>query len=266
MAAVISFFIILIISLFIVRIATVLLTLTGISREAAKFQARSAFTGTGFTTSEAEYVVSHPFRRRIIMSLMLLRNAGFVSVISTMILSFVNTQTPRDVIIRIGLLGGGALLLLLISRLRVFDRMLSTVVERSLKKFTSIRVGDYASLLNLESNYEISQFIIQEDSWMNQKNLMEMKLTEEGILILGIRRSNGSFVGTPQGGTYIHQGDKIIMYGQEDVLKSVGNRKSGPEGDRDHEEGVKKYHHWREYDRREASRDRPSLIKKVFKR
>jgi Trk K+ transport system NAD-binding subunit len=266
MAAVISFFIILMISLIIVRIATVLLTLTGISREAAKFQARSAFTGTGFTTSEAEYVVSNPFRRRIIMALMLLRNAGFVTVISTMTLSFVNTQTPRDVLIRIGLLAGGALLLLLISRLRVFDRVLSFIVERALKKITSIRVGDYASLLNLESNYEISQFIIHPDSWMNDKNLTEMKLSDEGVLVLGIRRSNGSFIGTPRGETYIHQGDKVIMYGQEDVLKSVGDRRAGLEGDIEHEEGVQKYHHWKEYDRRKTPREKPSIIKRVFKR
>jgi hypothetical protein len=41
-------------SLVITRIATVALAHTGLSSEAARFQARSAFTGTGFTTSEAE--------------------------------------------------------------------------------------------------------------------------------------------------------------------------------------------------------------------
>ena len=54
-------------SLVITRIATTALSLTGLSWEAAKFQARSAFTGTGFTTSEAERVVDHPVRRRVIV-------------------------------------------------------------------------------------------------------------------------------------------------------------------------------------------------------
>ena len=65
---VIAFLTVLGLSLFITRLATIALTYTGLSREAARFQARSAFTGTGFTTSEAERVVDHPVRRRIIMT------------------------------------------------------------------------------------------------------------------------------------------------------------------------------------------------------
>lgn len=43
-------------SILITRVATVALTHTGLSRESAKFQACSAFTGVGFTTSESEKV------------------------------------------------------------------------------------------------------------------------------------------------------------------------------------------------------------------
>lgn len=57
---VIAFLIVLTLSLVITRIATVALTMTGLSSEAAEFQARSAFTGTGFTTAEAEKIVNHP--------------------------------------------------------------------------------------------------------------------------------------------------------------------------------------------------------------
>jgi hypothetical protein len=59
-------------SLVITRVATVALTLTGLSEEAATLQARSTFTGIGFTTREAEYVVDHPVRRRIVVTFMLL--------------------------------------------------------------------------------------------------------------------------------------------------------------------------------------------------
>lgn len=40
----------LLLSLLITRIATNALSVTGLSRETARFQARSAFTGVGFTT------------------------------------------------------------------------------------------------------------------------------------------------------------------------------------------------------------------------
>lgn len=78
MLPIISLLIVISLSILLTRIATVALTLTGLSREAARFQARSALTGTGFTTAEAEKAVGHPVRRRIILFLMLLGNAGIV--------------------------------------------------------------------------------------------------------------------------------------------------------------------------------------------
>jgi len=44
-------------SLLIMRIAAEALILTGLSRQTAEFQAHSAITGSGFTTSESEDVV-----------------------------------------------------------------------------------------------------------------------------------------------------------------------------------------------------------------
>jgi len=60
---IVAFLIVLALSLVLTRVATVALAMTGLSHEVAKFQARSAFTGTGFTTREAENVVDHPVRR-----------------------------------------------------------------------------------------------------------------------------------------------------------------------------------------------------------
>ena len=53
MAAIATVFVVVIVSLLVTRVATVALTLTGMSREMVRFQARSALTGVGFTTSEA---------------------------------------------------------------------------------------------------------------------------------------------------------------------------------------------------------------------
>ena len=84
MVAIISLLTVLVLSLLVVRVATVALTLTGLSKQLARFQARSAFTGSGFTTTESEKVVHHPVRRRIIMLLMLLGNAGIVTAMSSL--------------------------------------------------------------------------------------------------------------------------------------------------------------------------------------
>lgn len=92
MFAVASLLVVILLALLVMRVATVVLTLTGLSRESARFQARSALTGVGFTTREAESVVNHPVRRRVVMLLMLIGSAGVISVVTTLILSFAGAE------------------------------------------------------------------------------------------------------------------------------------------------------------------------------
>ena len=79
----------LVISLLVTRIGSVALTLTGMSQDSARFQARSAYTGVGFTTDESEQVVNHPVRRRVLAFLMLTGNIGIAVVIASMMATFV---------------------------------------------------------------------------------------------------------------------------------------------------------------------------------
>ncbi len=97
------------ISILIGRVATQAFEMTGLSHDAARFQARSALTGTGFTTSEAESVVDHPVRRRILMVLMVLQSAGLVTLVSTFVLSFVDTGGAGGALRRAGILVSGLL-------------------------------------------------------------------------------------------------------------------------------------------------------------
>ena len=66
--------------------------MTGLDANKAKFQALSAFSGTGFTTKEAETVTNHPDRRKIIAWLMVLGNAGIVTVIVATTSSFIYSK------------------------------------------------------------------------------------------------------------------------------------------------------------------------------
>jgi len=69
-------------SFLIVRAASVALMMTGLEKNKARFQALSAFSGTGFTTKESESIVNHPRRRQIIRWLMITGNAGIAMVIA----------------------------------------------------------------------------------------------------------------------------------------------------------------------------------------
>ena len=81
--------------------------LTGLDREAAKFQALSAFTGTGFTTRISELVVRHPTRRRITSVLIILGYGGTATVVASLLASFAEASTLQAVenVLVFGVLG-----------------------------------------------------------------------------------------------------------------------------------------------------------------
>lgn len=148
-------------SLFITRLATVALQMTGLSQDAAKFQARSAFTGTGFTTSEAEYVANHPVRRRIIMLLMILRSAGLLTIVMSLILSFVGTDVEESLgrIARLLWILAGVGVLWALSLSKALESIMEKLIQRALARWTDLEVRDYAQLLNLTGEYGVGKLL-----------------------------------------------------------------------------------------------------------
>lgn len=133
MAALVSLLTVVSLSLLITCIATVALTLTGLSREAAKFQARSAFTGVGYTVTEME---------------------------------------------------------------------------------------------------------VESDDWLADKELGELGLRQEGVVVLGIQRKNGRYVGAPKGHTRICSGDTLILYGRLPLLNELDQRGADWTGEQSHQQAV----------------------------
>ena len=225
-------------SLIITRLATVALAMTGLSREAARFQARSAFTGTGFTTTEAEKVVNHPVRRRIIMSLMLLRSAGIITIILSLILSFASVEDRDGRLFYLVLLATGAAGLLLIARSKWLDQWMANILQVALHRWTDLDTRDYASLLNLSGDYMIVELHVSEEDWLAGRTLKDCKLPDEGITILGIYRQSGDYIGVPQGTTKIHPDETILLYGRRDALQNLNLRPKGKAGDRAHHAAI----------------------------
>jgi hypothetical protein len=87
------FIIMIFVSFVAVRIGAIAFQLTGLEWSLAKFQSLSCFTGTGFTTQEAELITGDRQRRRIASILMVLGNAGFVVMIAT----FANSLRPQQI-------------------------------------------------------------------------------------------------------------------------------------------------------------------------
>ena len=239
MAALVSVLIAVILSLLVTRVAAEALTLTGLSQASASFQARSAFTRAGFTTAESESVVEHPVRRRIIMLLMFLGNAGIITVISSLVLTFVSTSSTEDGAIRLLYLLLGIIVLWIVASNSAFNRLLTRLVRRALHRWTDLNLHDYDKLLHLRGEYQVVKLKVDDyNDWLANKKFKELRLRDEGITVLGIDRCNGNYIGIPHGNTHICHGDTLIVYGRKETLLELDARRDDYRGQQAHQEAV----------------------------
>lgn len=234
MYAIVLLLFVAILSLLVTRIATAALTVTGMTRESARFQARSALTGAGFTTTESEMVVSHPVRRRIVMGLMLLGSVGLVTAVAGLLAGFLGAAGTGEQLPRAVLLIGGLAGVYLISLSGWVDQRLSRLILRLLRRYTNLEVQDYARLLHLAGDYSVKEMAVQPGDWMAGHRLGELRMRDEGVMVLGVTHADGSYVGAPGKQTMIRAGDVVILYGRDRVLAELDERKAGSEGDEAH--------------------------------
>ncbi|MFO8147131.1 MAG: potassium channel family protein [Bacteroidota bacterium] len=238
MTAIISLLVIITLSMLATRIGTIAFVHTGLSKDAAKFQARSAYLGVGFTTKESEMVVNDPVRRKILTILIFLGNAGIITTISSVIFSFISIEESGFFSTEIMVLFSGLLLLITLSRSKFIDRKLSSLIDKALKHYTYLDVKDYYGLLHLEENYRVSEIKVKKEDWLTNKTLEKLKLDAEGVRVLGVRRLNGKYIGAPKGETELKEGDVVILYGKIETLHSLERRKEGSSGDMEHSNAV----------------------------
>ena len=263
MTAIATLLVVLTLSLLTVRVATVMLVLTGLSLPLARFQARSAFTGCGYTTGESEQIVGHPVRRRIISTLMLLGNAGIVTTVGAlmagllaggggeqvlvesvdpetgevaMTLELVSTAFPLWV--RMSFLGVGVASLWAVASSKYVERIVNRWTFKLLRKYTKIEVRDYANLMHLSGDYGISELRVGEADWLADRPLKELRLTSEGVVVLGMNRADGTYVGAPDADTTPRAGDVLILYGTTERLGELDTRRRNAAGQLKHVEAV----------------------------
>ncbi len=253
MVAVVSVLVTVTLTLLVTRVASLALVHTGLSREAADFQARSALTGTGFTTREAESVVNHPVRRRIVLQLMLLGSIGIFSVLASVLVTFLQPTEQGAWLPRLLVLGVGIGVLWALAVSRWVDRMLARLVRWALENVASIQVRDFRRLLGLEEGYAVAELHVDEGDWLARRTLRELGLHEEGVRVLGIQRADGPYRGAPDAETRIGVGDTVVLYGAGDAIEGLEDRLAGSEGDREHDRAVQSQ---QARERVDAARDR----------
>lgn len=230
------FIIILIVSFIIVRIGAIAFALTGLEWSLATFQSLSCFTGTGFTTKEAELITGHPQRRKIATFLIVLGRAGLVSMVAT----FANSIRPTDFISKITipflhfvipsqLLPWINLIIIILAIYLVFlffsrsklAKKLNEILRKSIVKREILKPVSFEELVVATGGYGVTQIEVCKDSRVTNKALYESDLRKQDILVLAIER-NGETIPNPSPDTKILEGDKLICFGKlENIRKEV---------------------------------------------
>lgn len=217
MGSALSIFVLLGISVFIIRIASVALRLTGLAENSARFQAISAFTGTGFTTSEAETIVNYPIRRQIISLLMVIGNIGLVSILATLVVSLVNADGEVDAVMtQLAWLLGGLILLWFFMLNATADRILCKLIGRFLKSTTFLGKRRFQRLLQVSNGFSVCEHPVTSHTLGQDGALGPHDLQQMGLTVLAVRTSSGAVSSNFSSSAALEHGDKLVLYGHDE--------------------------------------------------
>ncbi|HUW45263.1 MAG TPA: TrkA C-terminal domain-containing protein [Dehalococcoidia bacterium] len=207
------------VSFIVVRIGGFALQLTGIEPDVARFQALSAFSGTGFTTREAERVVGNRTRRRIVTILIILGNAGMVTVIATLVASFTQVSGYAWFFIRLAIIIGGIFGLYQLIIRSNFGRRIPAWLQRPVMNRILKEAPAAEEIFHVEKDWAISLVMIKGSS-----NIIGLSVTditaEEDIEVLAIDRA-GTYLTRPNWDEKIAEGDRLLVYANRKSVKRI---------------------------------------------
>jgi len=232
----ILFILALIVSFIVVRIGAIAFQLTGLEWSLAKFQALSCFSGTGFTTKEAELITGDRQRRRIASALIVLGNAGLVIMIATLASSFVPQETilsqlsksflPFAIQPSVGIWVNLAIIVVAVYAIyKVFThdklaRKLTNFLRKKIIKKEIFKKVSFEELLLATGGYGVSRVAACAGSPVLDKTLSQPELRRHDITVLAVVRG-AETMPNPTADTKILLGDELICFGK---LENIRNR------------------------------------------
>ena len=212
-------FFVIVVSFLIVRASAIALKMTGMEEQRARFQALSAFTGTGFTTREAEIVVNNPLRRRIVTWLMILGNAGIVTVIVGATSSVVTSEgylLPISIVILLV----GIYLIYKVMSYSGFTSRWERFIENRIIKSQAFKEHTMEELFLLKEDYGLVRVIVTPHSPLVGSSLSEALLGNKKLSVLGIERGK-KWIPHPKAEETIGKDDRLVVYGRLPVLNRM---------------------------------------------
>jgi hypothetical protein len=207
------------ISAFVVKIATIALKMTGLDEKKAHFQALSAFTGTGFTTKDSELVLTNDIRRKIVVVLMILGNAGLITVITTIVISFGRTNVA-PLLANVGIVLMVLFILFKLFTHKGITKFLNDKIESHLEKKPPFQKRPIEEVVRIAKDYGIAEVSIKSNCQDLGKTLSESSFRENDILILAIEREN-AVIPAPKATDRINDNDTLICYGKLSNIEQI---------------------------------------------
>lgn len=214
MALVIVFAVFLIIIYFIIEIGAIALRMTGLDEDTAWFQAVSAFTTSGFTTREAELVVTQTKRRKIVIALMLI---GAIVMVTLITFSLYLVDSGNGASFRAIAGAIVAVFIVFLFRKRRMKSWIDRRIENQLSYVYLITPAEFQELVHEKQGMGVARVAVNEKCPFAGKRLRESGLREIDIIVLTIERK-GIFISMPKARNHIYAGDKLICYGN---LKNI---------------------------------------------
>jgi hypothetical protein len=201
--------------LFILWFGSIALEATGMERKRARFQAMSALTGTGFTTREAEDVVSHPRRRLIAAWLMFLGNAGillFLLIILIIVIVGVKPSKPMSPAFIIAL-AIPPIALMVLYWIGVLDKLATKIVDWLKRSAYFTSELSIREILHQAGDYSIARLTIGRKAPEVGCKIGDISLAGHDVKILAIERGD-EILPSPEPGERLLAGDCMLCYGK----------------------------------------------------
>jgi Trk-type K+ transport system membrane component len=227
------FILVLLASIVVVAIGAVLFELTGMHWPQAKFQAISCFTSTGFTTKESEIVMINARRRRIASVLMILGNAGFITLFATVVNSFtadsvffkyklpiIDFVVPEKFWPLANLLTimiAGYFIYKIISHTKI-SKFFINFIKNRLESQKRVKKVTFEEMVMATGGFGALSIEVKNKSHLVGKTIKEAQLAGSDIKVLAIERNQES-IAFPKEAERIENGDKIICFGDLKNLK-----------------------------------------------
>ncbi|MFC1905305.1 cation:proton antiporter regulatory subunit [Chloroflexota bacterium] len=196
-------------------IGAIALEASGMERSKARFQALSALSGTGFTTSQAESIVEDPRRRRIVSYLILMGNTGIIALLLLVILyarSGIAPPSTNVIIITIGIV----VIIGLAIWLGLIDKITNTILKSTAKKDSSD--GIKQKLLYQAGDYAVVSITINSSSSKIGLRLRD-NVSQQDTTVLAIER-DGSVIPNPLPEEKLLANDQLLCYGKLATINS----------------------------------------------